>query len=61
MISIEWKKAKNETEAFINEYKDMCKYGGFKKQKLYNKIWSPGRKKYYKKYKKYYEYKGVKY
>ena len=56
--SITWKPAKNNREAFINEYKSMCKYGGpnnkkIKNKKSYNRIWSPGRRFYFTKYGKF--------
>ena len=63
VASITWKKAANRTEAFIDEYKSMCKYGGpnnrtIKNTNSLNRIWSPGRNYYYKQYGSYYAYGG---
>jgi len=48
--SINWKPAKSESDAFIDEYLRQKEFGGVlssnKNLKTYNKIWSPG-KKYY--------------
>lgn len=56
--SITWKPAKSNREAFIDEYKSMCKYGGpnnrsIGNKKSYNRIWSPGRRFYFTKYGKF--------
>ncbi len=42
--SITWTPAHNKIEAFFYEYILMDKYGGPKNEKLYNSIWSPGKK-----------------
>ena len=60
VVSIEWEKAPNAKEAFIAEYKKMCRYGGPKNPKNYNSIWSPGRKYFHQKYGRYYYYGGKK-
>ena len=41
---VEWKPAKNERQAFINEHKRIEKGGGINNSKNYNKINSPGKK-----------------
>ena len=61
IVSIKWEKAKNSRQAFIDEYIKMCKYGGPNNKKInnlksLNRRWSPGRKYYYQKFKKYYKY-----
>jgi RHS repeat-associated protein len=46
VISIAWKKAPSNRQAFINEYESMVKFGGplsAGNRSSYNKIWSPGR------------------
>ena len=47
--SITWTSAQNSTEAFINEFLSMVKFGGpnggkYTNELSYNKIWSPGKK-----------------
>ncbi|PFZ97887.1 DNRLRE domain-containing protein [Bacillus wiedmannii] len=46
-VSIAWKPAKNSNSAFIREYHIMRKNGFPHNKMLYNKINSPGKKKYY--------------
>lgn len=50
VISLTWKKASNQRQAFIDEYLSMCKYGGPRSNgnlNTYNQIASPGRNYYY--------------
>ena len=61
--SLTWTKASSHREAFINEYKSMCKYGGPNNRTIgnknsLNKIWSPGRNYYYRDYGRYYSFGG---
>lgn len=61
--SINWTKASSHRNAYINEYKSMCKYGGPNNRTIgnkasHNRIWSPGRKYYYQTYGSYYRYGG---
>ena len=61
--TMKWTKANSHREAFINEYKTMCKYGGPNNKMAnnplsLNKIWSPGRNYYLQDYGTYYSYGG---
>ena len=53
VVSLTWKKASNQRQAFIDEYVSMCKYGGPRSSgnlNTYNQIASPGKKYYYETY-----------
>ena len=59
VASLTWKPARSTTQAFIDEYVSMCKYGGpnnsvVKNTMSYNKISSPGQYYYYKIHGRYY-------
>ncbi|PKH09751.1 DNRLRE domain-containing protein [Planomicrobium sp. MB-3u-38] len=51
--TVMWRPAKNHREAYIKEYKLMKKYKYKKGGKLYNAIWSPGKKYHYQDYGRY--------
>ena len=63
VIAIRWEKADNARQAFIDEYKKMCHYGGpnnstIRNKNSHNSIWSPGRKYYFEDFGSYYSYGG---
>lgn len=63
VVAIRWEKADNARQAFIDEYKKMCHYGGPNNSSIRNKnslnsIWSPGRKYYLEDFGSYYSYGG---
>lgn len=61
--SMTWTKASSHRQAYINEYKSMCKYGGpnnstVRNANSLNKIWSPGRNYHFQDYGRYYHFGG---
>ena len=63
--AMKWTRANSQREAFINEYKTMCKYGGpnnsmVSNSNSLNKVWSPGRNYYFQDYGSYFSLGGRK-
>ena len=63
VVSINWDRADNTRQAFIDEYKKMYHHGGPNNSTIlnsnsHNRIWSPGRKYYLEDFGNYYSYGG---